>query len=65
MFPTASAYIFAEPVGTSGIIVDNVGTLGQDSNLYFTNLTTTHTCGTQGGGNASACALKVAQARLQ
>jgi len=54
-FPTsANAFITAtETGGTSGIIVDNVGSQGQASSIYFTTL----------GGSHSA--VKLTQSALQ
>jgi len=43
--PTATSATAAEAGGTSGIIVDNVGTLGQESSIYFSTLAT-GTCAT-------------------
>lgn len=57
--------IGAEPGGTSGIVVDNVSTSGQASSLYYSNLSGSTTCGTAGGNNVTACAVKRTQAGLQ
>jgi hypothetical protein len=48
-------------VGISGIIVDNVSTLSETSNIYFAGLGSA-TCTTGGTG---ACATKMHQSNLQ
>jgi hypothetical protein len=62
--PTAPASVATEPGGTSGIVVDNGSSSGQASSLYFTTLGAA-VCGTSGGGNVSACAVKRTQSGLQ
>jgi hypothetical protein len=51
--------------GTSGIIIDNIGTGGQEANIYFTwlaNATAGNPCN---GSRAVGCAVKLTQAGLQ
>ncbi|MGH9703228.1 MAG: hypothetical protein ACRD4K_07620, partial [Candidatus Acidiferrales bacterium] len=51
----------AETVGSSGIVVDNVGTGGQESSIYFTPQSGVVTC----NGNANVgCMVKATQAGL-
>jgi hypothetical protein len=60
-FPAASSAARPEPGGTSGIVVDNLSSAAQASNIYFTTLSDT-TCGDalSGGG----CAVKLTQTGL-
>ena len=53
--------------GTSGIIIDNVGTFGQDSSLYFSRLAQTSLSSCGGGAGDSTmvgCAVKLTQSGL-
>ncbi|MFI5094395.1 MAG: hypothetical protein ACHQIK_13225 [Candidatus Acidiferrales bacterium] len=53
--------------GTSGIIIDNVGTFGQDSSLYFSRLAQTPLSSCGGGVGDSTmvgCAVKLTQSGL-
>jgi hypothetical protein len=61
-FPAALNDSLGEIGGTSGIVIDNVGTFGQDSSLYFSRLgqSTLSNCG--GSGSALVgCAVKLTQ----
>ena len=63
--PTSVAASLAETGGTSGIVIDNVGTFGQDSSLYFSRLgqSSLSSCGGSGGGLVG-CAVKLTQSGL-
>ena len=50
--------------GSSGIIVDNVSTAAQASNIYFTFLTTASISATCNGDITTGCAVKLTQANL-
>jgi hypothetical protein len=61
-FPTALNNSLGEIGGTSGIIVDNVGTFGQDSSLYFSRLGQSSLTNCGGSGAALVgCAVKLTQ----
>lgn len=64
-FPAAVSAEAAETGGTSGIVIDNVGTSGQDSSIYFTQLgqSTLSNCGGS-GATLVGCAVKLTQAGL-
>jgi hypothetical protein len=55
------AAVYSPNQGTSGIIIDNVGTLSEASNIYFVPL---RARGCTSGGNG-ACATKLHQSNLQ
>jgi len=64
-FPSGVAASLPEAGGTSGIIIDNVGTFGQDSSLYFSRLgqSTLTSCGGS-GSSLVGCAIKLTQSGL-
>ncbi|MGC2828366.1 MAG: hypothetical protein WB994_01870 [Candidatus Acidiferrum sp.] len=64
-FPSSIAASLAEAGGTSGIVIDNVGTFGQDSSLYFSRLAQSQ-LGTCGGAGSTlvGCAVKLTQSGL-
>ncbi|MHB8608160.1 MAG: hypothetical protein ACYDCG_07655 [Candidatus Acidiferrales bacterium] len=64
-FPTSLAASLSETGGTSGIVIDNVGTFGQDSSLYFSRLgqSALSTCGGS-GATLVGCAVKLTQSGL-
>jgi len=53
--------VYSPNLGTSGMIIDNVGTLSQTANIYFVTLGA-RVCTTGGNG---ACATKLQQSNLQ
>jgi hypothetical protein len=59
--PAATTAGLAQPTGTSGMVMDNVGAGAQESSLYFTRLGNSSCNGTGGVG----CAVKLTQAGLQ
>ena len=64
LFPGAVSAALPSRGGSSGIIIDNVGTGPQESNIYFTylaNSTVAHPCGTTSG---VGCAVKATQSGL-
>jgi hypothetical protein len=64
-FPVSIAARQAETGGSSGIVIDNVGTFGQDSSLYFSRLgqSSLSSCGGS-GASLVGCAVKLTQAGL-
>jgi hypothetical protein len=66
IFPASIDASLAEVGGTSGIIIDNVGTQGGDSSIYFSRLgqSTLGNCGAS-GATLVGCAVKLTQAALQ
>jgi hypothetical protein len=65
IFPGAVAAAAPETGGASGIVIDNIGTFGQDSSIYFTRLgqSTLTNCGGS-GATLVGCAVKLTQAGL-
>ena len=59
--PAATTAGLAQATGTSGIVMDNVGSGAQQSNIYFTRLGNSNCSGTGGVG----CAVKLTQSGLQ
>jgi hypothetical protein len=51
--------------GTSGIIIDNIGTGGQEANIYFTWLANATAAIRCNGSRGTGCAVKLSQAGLQ
>jgi hypothetical protein len=64
-FPTSIAASAAETGGSSGIVIDNIGSFGQDSSLYFSRLgqSSLSTCGGS-GATLVGCAVKLTQSGL-
>jgi len=61
-FPTVLTDSLGEVGGTSGIVIDNVGTFGQDSSLYFSRLGQSSLSNCGGSGAALVgCAVKLTQ----
>jgi len=63
--PTVLTAAVAERNGTSGIIIDNVSTAAQASNIYFTNEGTAPAAQPCGDGLAGGCAVKLTQSGLK
>ncbi len=64
-FPAAISSALPESGGTSGIIVDNVGSSGQESNFYFTPLANSTGGIPCNGTSGVGCAVKLTQSALQ
>jgi hypothetical protein len=66
-FPAAAFATGAETGGTSGIVADNVSTLGQTSSTYFTTLGSpgAGACTNEPAADSTTCLVKRTQAGLQ
>jgi hypothetical protein len=73
VIPTASPFTFPAAVssglpesgGTGGIIIDNVGSGGQESNIYFTPLANSTAGIPCNGASGVGCAVKLTQSAFQ